>query len=289
MTNISTATSHDTDHLLRPDEIEAYRRDGYLVPRFRLTGDDLTLLQGLIGQLVEDNPDRLDKAMVSPHIPGGGVQNLKVKGGWLPISTHPRIVDIVSQLIGPDVILWGSTVFYKRAAKGPMTAWHRDGQAWPIRPLATTTVWIAASPSTRENGCLRVIPGSHAGRQLGRHVYEDRPDMMVRLSLDPSEVDEDKAVDVELQAGEMVIFDVYTIHGARHNFGTIPRAGYALRFMPATSHFDHDGAFNRNEPGYAHETRGLILVRGVDACGRNDFQRGHPGASQNRAPAQGSA
>ena len=262
--------------ILSNEDIENYKRDGYLVPRFRLTSDDLLCLQGLIEQLVTDNPDRLDQAMVSPHIRGSAVQGLRASGNWLPISTHPHIVDMVAQLIGPDIILWGSTVFYKRAIAGPMTGWHRDGQAWPIRPLATTTVWIAVTRSTRENGCLRIIPGSHLPQRLGNHIYKDQNDMMVRLSLAPEEFDQNKAIDIELEAGQMVFFDVYTIHGAGHNLGTTPRAGYALRFMPATSHFDHEGAFNRDMPGYAHDSRALLLVRGEDRSGKNDFVRGHP-------------
>ena len=92
-------------------------------------------------------------------------------------------------------------------------------------------------------------------------------------------MDESKAVDVELRAGEMVLFDIFTIHGARRNLGEQPRAGYTLRFMPSTSHYDHDAAVLRDKPGYGHDTRPLILVRGVDRCGKNDFQRGHPKAT----------
>jgi len=88
------------------------------------------------------------------------------------------------------------------------------------------------------------------------------------------EFDESQAVDIELEPGQMVLFDVYTIHGAPHNLGKNPRAGYALRFMPSTSFFNHDGAMHRGEPGYAHDTRALMLVRGVDRSGRNDFTRG---------------
>jgi hypothetical protein len=72
--------------------------------------------------------------------------------------------------------------------------------------------------------------------------------------------------------------DVFPIPGARSNRGTRHRAGYALRFMPAASHYDHDAALNahRRSPGAAHHTRPLILARGVDRSGRNDFARGHP-------------
>ena len=62
--------------------------------------------------------------------------------------SHPRILDMVEQVVGPDIVLWGTTLFYKRAVSGPETGWHRDGQVWPIKPLATTSVWIAATEST---------------------------------------------------------------------------------------------------------------------------------------------
>ena len=117
-----------------------------------------------MSHLVEDNPDLLDQSIVSPHIPGSGVQGVKVRSPeyWKRIALHPRIVDMVEQVVGPDIILWGTTLFYKRAVSGPETGWHRDGQVWPIKPLATTSVWIAATESTTKNGCLRVIPRSHA-------------------------------------------------------------------------------------------------------------------------------
>jgi hypothetical protein len=271
-----TATATATTSLLDAAEIEAYHRDGYVVPRFRLPAADLSRLQTLMASLVAENPGLINKPIVSPHVPGGGVQELKTSGDWMDIATHPSIVDMVEQLAGPDIILWGTTVFYKRAMQGPATAWHRDGQAWPIAPLATTSVWIAATDSTTENGRLRVIPGSHKAKRIGEHVFVDRDDLIVRRTLAADEFDETLARDIELAAGQMVMFDVFTVHGAAHNRGSRPRAGYALRFMPATSHFDHDAARYRDEPGYAHDTRALLLVRGVDRCGRNDFRRGHP-------------
>jgi hypothetical protein len=266
-----------TQGILSPEEIAAYRRDGYIVPRLRLEGDDLAGLQEAVSHLVEDNPTLLDQSIVGPHVPGSGVQGVKVRSPeyWKRTALHPRILDMVEQVIGSDIILWGTTLFYKRAISGPETGWHRDGQVWPIKPLATTSVWIAATESTVRNGCLRVIPSSHAAQRIGEHVFEDRKDMIVRRSLARDEFDDSKAVDVELEPGQMVMFDVYTIHGATHNRGVVPRAGYALRFMPATSHFDHDGAERRDEPGYAHDTRALLLARGKDRCGLNDFVRGH--------------
>jgi hypothetical protein len=264
---------------LSEDEIAAYRRDGYLVPRFRLQGSALARLQHLMAVLVADNPGLIDQPIPGPHVPGSGVQGLKAGPGWLEIAAHPAIVDMVEQIVGPDIVLWGTTVFYKRALEGPPTPWHRDGAYWPIKPLATTSLWIAATESTRENGCLRVIPGSHAAGDVGRYVTADRGGLGFQRSLPSAEVNEARAVDVELEPGQMVMFDVFTVHGASANAGRTPRAGYALRFMPATSHFDHDAAEDRDVPGNAHDTRPLILLRGVDRSGRNDFRRGHPAAA----------
>jgi hypothetical protein len=74
----------------------------------------------------------------------------------------------------------------------------------------------------------------------------------------------------------MVVFDVYTVHGARGNGGIRERCGFALRFMPSTSHYDHGAAERTDQPGGGWDTRPLFLVRGADRCGKNDFRRGHP-------------
>lgn len=262
--------------ILGEDEIAAYRRDGYLVPRWRLPQTALARLQRLMDSLAQDNPDLLDQPVIGAHLPGSGVQGLKTEPGWIDIATHPRILDMVEQLVGPDIVLWGTSVFYKRAVAGPATSWHRDAQSWPmIKPIETTSVWIAATESNTDNGCVRIIPGSHRARHVGEHGYADRASSIVARSLSPDEFDEAEAVDIELEPGQVVIFDVFTIHGGGPNPGAAPRAGYALRFMPSTSHYDHDGAENKDAPGYAHDTRPLMLVRGVDRSGRNDFERGH--------------
>jgi chlorinating enzyme len=272
--------------VLGDDEVAAYRRNGYLVPKWRLQGPDLSRLQGLMAKLAADNPALLNEPIIGPHLPGSGVQRLKAEPGWMDIATHPRILDMVEQIDGPDLALWGTSVFYKRAVAGPATAWHQDARSWPmIKPLTTTTVWIAVTDSHKDNGCIRVIPGSHDARRIKPHKDADRANSIVANSLPTEEFDTAAAVDIELDAGEIVIFDVFTIHGGGPNPGSAPRAGYALRFMPTTSHYDHGGAKNRNAPGFAHDTRPLLLVRGVDRSGKNDFQRGHassyPGVGRN--------
>ena len=262
---------------LDADEIDAYREQGVVVPRWRLPPDRLAGLRAALDQVIADNPGVRPEQLISAHIARGSAEHVKGSDEFLRFACDPEIVRLVTPLIGPDVILWGCQVFCKPAGDGREVPWHQDGQYWPIRPLATCTLWLALDDSRVDNGCLRVIPGSHAGQRIGEHVFEDRKDMIVRRSLAKEEFEEGAAVDVELEPGQMVMFDVYTVHGATHNRGAVPRAGYALRFMPSTSHFDHDGAERRDEPGYAHNTRPLFLARGRDVSGLNDFERGHPG------------
>ena len=274
MTQIQTRGP--TRAVLSPQEVAAYHRDGYLAPSYRLPPAMLERLVALTAQVVEENPGALDQPLIGLHIPGSGKQSLKVPPGFVDIATHPDLLDMMEQLIGPDLVLWGSVLFYKRAHAGPVTPWHRDATAYPIEPLATTSVWIAATDSTRANGCLRFIPGSHRTRKAGAHDRTHKPGDYFAGSLAASEFDESKAVDVELLAGQMVVFDVFTVHGARANNGTQARGGYSLRFMPGTSVFLHDAAQDREKVGYGHETRALMLLRGQDRTGRNDFRRGHP-------------
>ena len=261
--------------VLSKEEVERYNRDGFIVPQYKLSTSDIARLQELTIQMVEENPHLRDKFMTSPHVKNWGSQGLKSLRAheWFEMARHPDILDTIEQLVGPDIILWGTTLFYKRALEGPATPWHRDAAYWPIKPLATTSVWIAVFDSVIENGCLRCIPGSHLPKQFGRHIEDDRPEVMFHHIMAEDEFDESLAKDIELDAGQMLLFDVYMTHGARPNTGSRPRAGYALRFMPATSYYDHDSAIPGGDT--SRETKALFLVRGVDRCGRNDFRRGH--------------
>jgi ectoine hydroxylase-related dioxygenase (phytanoyl-CoA dioxygenase family) len=184
---------------------------------------------------------------------------------------------MVEQLIGRDVILWGSTVFHKPPGVQRVVPWHRDGRYWPIKPLATTSVWIAITDTTAENGCLQIIPGSHAARDIGRHFRDDSDAVTITETLYDDQFDPAQAREIALEAGQMVIFDVYTVHGSPANESTKGRIGYALRYMPATSHYDHHDILIAESRGAAHSTRPLIQVRGIDKSGLNDFSVGHPG------------
>ena len=143
--------------VLTDDEIRRYHEDGLLVPSFRLPDDLLQRLRASLDEFLDANPQIPSDQMFTPHLRRGQSQGLKGNNDWMDYLRHPAILDMVAQCIGPDFLLWGTTVFGKPAGSGKEIPWHQDGEYWPMRPLATCTVWIAVDDSTTENGCLRVI------------------------------------------------------------------------------------------------------------------------------------
>src|ERR1043165_852660 len=171
--------------ILTAQQVEAYHRDGFVVPSYRLPEKDIAKLPALTLKLIADNPTLADHHMVGPHVPGSGFEGLKSTPGWLDIATHPDIVDIVEQIVGPDIILWGSGIFHKRALAGPATPWHRAASHTPVKPLATTSVWISVFDSLRANGCLRFLPETHAAKQAGNHIWQEGDDLIFGGTVDP--------------------------------------------------------------------------------------------------------
>jgi ectoine hydroxylase-related dioxygenase (phytanoyl-CoA dioxygenase family) len=273
-------TPKELNMRLRDHEIHAYQELGYVIPQYRLETDFLHALQASLNELIRNNPGIRPEKLVSAHIDGKNDEGVHGSRRFLELAMHPPIVDIVEQLIGPDVILWGCHVFCKPAEEGFETPWHQDGHYWPIRPLATCTVWVALEPSLKSNGCLRVIPGSHRDQVLHRHLHEERDDLTLNQRMADGTFDETQAVDLELEPGQMSLHDVYMIHGAKANQSGQRRTGVALRFMPGSSLFDRALKPVHGKAGLpvSFATRPLWLLRGQDQTRLNDFKVGHRGA-----------
>ena len=267
--------------MLSQSEIERYHERGFVVPDYRLPSDVLSEMRAALDRLIADNPQVASDFMLCPHLLHDASQDMEgvvpLKGDriWLDYATRPEILDMVEQLIGPDIILWGTTLFGKPAGVGMATPWHQDGEYWPIRPLATCSVWIALDDATPENGCLRVIPGSHKSKTLRRHHSSPDRNLTLNLELDADQFDESEAVDIVLEAGQMSMHDIYLLHGSSANSSGKRRAGYVLRLMPASSHYDHALGLEmapRNAKTNLGK-RAIFLLRGADKAG-NDFRTG---------------
>ena len=257
-------------------EIARFQQDGWVKPAYRLPRERTDAMRSALDDLIARNPGVRPEKLVSAHIEGDNGEGVRGSAAFLELARDPGIVDLVCGVIGEDVILWGCHVFCKPPLDGYETPWHQDGHYWPIRPLATCTVWVALEASDRGNGCLRVIPGSHAARTLHPHLHEDRTDLTLQQRMAAGSFDEATAVDVELQPGEMSLHDIYMIHGARPNTSSRRRTGVALRYMPATSLFDRNIRPVDGKTGVPvnFARRPLWLLKGVDRSG-NDFVTGH--------------
>ena len=258
-------------------EIACFQRDGWVKPAFRLPEPQVRSMREALDDLIARNPGVRPEKLVSAHIEGDNGEGVRGSAAFLDLARDPDLVELVSGVIGDDVILWGCHVFCKPPVDGYETPWHQDGHYWPIRPLATCTVWVALEDSKIENGCLRVIPGSHRARALHEHLHEDRTDLTLNQRMADGAFDEAQAVDLELAPGQMSLHDVFMIHGAAANRSHKRRTGVALRYMPASSVFERDLRPAHGRTGlavdFAH--RPLWLVKGVDRSGRNDFTIGH--------------
>ena len=250
--------------MLSESQINKYQEDGYLIPNFRLSKRTLNEIKSAHAQLIERHPEYVDYCpAILPH-----------DRSFVKFACNNGILNMVAQIIGEDIALWNSSFFAKPARVGSTTPWHQDGEYWPMRPLATCTVWIAVDDSTKNNGCLRVIRGSHKQMRVRKHVTNDAPGLALNEELPSSEVDQNKAVDLILEAGQISLHDVFLVHGSEPNRSANSRRGLTLRFMPTTSHYDRD-IENRLDKKFglvSHLRRPVFLMRGIDQCGRNDFE-----------------
>ena len=136
---------------LTDDEIDRYRADGWVVPAWRLPARRTDEMRDALDALLRDNPGVRPEKLVSAHIEGDNGEGVRGSRAFLDLARDPEIVELVSGVLGEDVILWGCHVFCKPAVEGYETPWHQDGHYWPIRPLATCTVWVALEESKVEN------------------------------------------------------------------------------------------------------------------------------------------
>ena len=262
---------------LSSSELEQYSAEGYLVPGYRLPESRVAALRAALDRVISANPGTRPEQLVSAHIKSPAKEGVCGDEVFLDLARDEGILDIVSQLIGPDIILWGCQIFCKPGGDGMEVPWHQDGHYWPIRPLATCTAWIAIDDSQVENGCLRVIPGSHSKGELFEHMKEDREDIVLNQRVADGQLELATAKDVELEAGQLSLHDAFLVHGSNANSSPRRRAGIAIRYMPGSSLFDRELSTSSTEVSYTIDfsSRPLWLLRGEDRTGNNDFSIGH--------------
>ena len=190
---------------------------------------------------------------------------------WMEkVVRHPAILDAVESIVGPDILCWSSRFFIKDPGDGGFVSWHQDVTYWGLDASENIlTSWIALSPATRQNGVMKVIPGTH--RKVVPHREGAASNMLLRGQEVAVEVDEAKAVYMELAPGEMSVHHGLMFHGSEDNRAAVRRVGFAVRYMP-TSVKPLDGLPRDS----------VMLVRGNDHYGHFDLE---PSAQRELDPA----
>ena len=258
-------------------ELAQYKKDGYIIPDWHFSDDDVNLMRGLVEEIIKLNPDHQQEQFVCPHLPKGATKpmNSSRHRDFLRLATAAGLRTVLKQIIGKDILLWGSQLFCKPAMTGMEIPWHQDGAYWPIKPLANVSAWIAIDDVNIENACLKVIPGSHLNG-LRPHETDSREKIALDQTIKQDQFEQNKAVNIELSPGQVVIFDVYLIHGSNANTSGKRRAGLVYRYMPSTSLFDRSVPDKTNQSGHlvSYKHRPLFQIHGEEV-GDNTMVENH--------------
>ena len=208
--------------VLTPEQIARFNRDGYLMPFRIFSESEIAELRAYFDQLLQhylaDGKDSY--AISSAHLRHGRV--------W-DVLTNPRVVGIITDLIGPSVVGWGSHFFCKMPGDGKTVSWHQDASYWPLTPSKAVTLWLAIDDADRENACMKYIPGTQV---LGHLTYKlSETDASNVLNQTVPEVEKyGDPVYVELKAGEASVHSDLLLHGSDANTSSRRRCGLTLRF-----------------------------------------------------------
>ena len=150
---------------------------------------------------------------------------------WIAdLIRSPAIVERVKELLGPDLMCWGTDLWLKEANSDQFVSWHQDSQYWGV-DNKLLTAWIALSPATVESGCMRMLPGSHLEEDLPHQDTYHEDNMLTRGQTIFEGVDENRAVDIEVGTGEAVFFTYRIAHASHPNRSNDRRLGIAIRYI----------------------------------------------------------
>ena len=238
---------------LTPEQVKQYHEEGYTLYKKQLfSKEKLEKLSAIFEEHWEAVGRRLNSELDTPHFRDERL---------LEFLLADEVLDLVEQLIGPNIGLWSSHFICKEPHIGKQTPWHEDSAYWKGRLSRydkIVTVWLAIDPSTRENGCMRVLPGTHRN---GFSEYEPvNPEENI-FNSEIKNLDKSNAVYFELDRGECSLHDSRIIHGAEANRSDKRRCGYTMRYFATDARVIPE----------ANKNFKVWLARGVDLAGNNPF------------------
>ena len=214
---------------------QQYDDAGFCIARGAIDADLAAETVDHVHWLVERHPD------VRPEHLGHGL--LVCDPFMHRLVCDERLVDIAAQFLGPDVAMFAAHYIAKKPTTGQAVQWHQDGSYWPLEPMEVTTLWVAGTSSTVENGCMRVLPGSQTRRLMkSDELVELDPDKFVlHVGIHQDQIDDAGAIDIELEPGDVSIHHPSIIHGSNANTSDQWRVGLTLRYIPTSTRVTTEG------------------------------------------------
>lgn len=232
---------------LTSEQVQHFNREGFVSPIGVFSKDEIDEIRAyfddLLKKVVAAGGDSY--SISSAHLKHARVYDL---------LTDQRIVDAVSDLLGENVIGWGSHFFCKMPGDGKSVAWHQDASYWPLSPSKAVTVWLAIDDADPENACMKFIAGSQtSGHMTYRPSDSDEHNVLNQTIDDPEQYG--TLVYNPLRAGQFSIHSDLLLHGSDANESDRRRCGLTLRYCSADV---------RADLGWSQKG---VHVRGNDASG----------------------
>ena len=232
---------------LTAEQVEAFNRDGYVAPLPAFdaveAGRVRAYFDGLLAEALAAGRDSY--SLSTAHLSHGGVYDL---------LTHPVLVGYAADLLGENVVGWGSHFFCKLPGDGTAVGWHQDASFWPLSPSHAVTVWLAIDDADEGNGCMRFLAGSHHSGHLTYRESTPEDHSALNQVVPNAEQFGTEVLD-ELKAGTCSVHSDLLLHGSEPNPGPRRRCGLTLRYCSAAV-----------RAGQGWNAKGVV-VRGEDPSG----------------------
>ncbi len=163
-------------------EVAAFERDGAIFPLRAYAEPEIAGLRQRLEDLARREGGKLSR---------GTNQKPHMLFPWLAETVRrPEILDPVEDILGPDILCWASSFFWKPAGDPGFVSWHQDSTYWGLSHPNVVTAWVAFTPSTPESGCMRVVLGTHRGEQVAHRDTFASENMLSRGQEIAVDVDE---------------------------------------------------------------------------------------------------
>lgn len=204
-----------------------YQNDGYYSPVNVLSPDEVAERRAAL--------ETFEHAQGNP-ITGAQRSKSHLLFTWVDaLIRHPRILDAVEDIIGPDILCWNTVWWIKEPRSDTFVSWHQDLRYVGLDCNEFITAWLALSPATVESGCMRILPGSHKDEILPHRDEYKENNLLTRGQEISVPVDESEAVAMELAPGQISLHNVRLAHASTPNYSNDRRIGLSMHYIPPST------------------------------------------------------